>query len=155
DAKDLPVVPLGDSSTLRQGQWILATGHPLGQRMGRPPVLRIGRVLGAPSTAAAPSASEAPRRRRNNQRIITDAPLINGDSGGPLFDLNGRVVGINSMITASGRSMASIHIPANLAKAAIEKAHRGETPDAWSGPPPAFATALSAGQEALGAGNAA
>jgi serine protease Do len=150
NAKDLPVAPLGDSSTLRPGQWILAAGHPLGQRTGRPPVLRIGRVLGQVSA----SASAQPRRRRNSRRITTDAPLINGDSGGPLYDLNGRVVGINSMITA-GRRMESIHSPVNMSKAAIEAARHGETPDTWSGPPSLFAFALSAGQEALTTGDAA
>ena len=45
DAQDLPVAPLGDSSTLRRGQWLLAMGHPLGQKADRPPVLRIGRVI--------------------------------------------------------------------------------------------------------------
>jgi S1-C subfamily serine protease len=116
--KDLTTSPLGDSAALRPGEWVLATGHPLGLHAGRPPVLRIGRVLVGP-------------RRRSGQepkRILTDAPLISGDSGGPLFDLSGRVVGINSMITEGNRWLASIHIPANLPKAVLTQLETGEDP---------------------------
>jgi S1-C subfamily serine protease len=118
DAKDLPTAPIGDSSTLRPGQWVLATGHPLGLHRGRPPVLRIGRVLGGPRR----------RTMREGHRILTDAPLISGDSGGPLFDLNGRIVGIHSMITEGDRWMASIHVPVNLAKVVLSQLERGEEP---------------------------
>jgi serine protease Do len=141
NGKDLPAAPVGDSSTLQRGQWVLAAGHPLGPRFARPPVLRIGRVMGSGSLAAA---------ARSNRRLATDAPLIIGDSGGPLFDLNGRVVGIHSMVTASGR-MASIHSPVNYAKTAIQRARGGQTPDAtsWDGPPFPFPAMIQQGQDAL------
>ncbi len=140
----LPTAPLGDSSTLRRGEWVLATGHPLGQHEGRPPVLRIGRVL----------RGFGGRFGRDSRSIQTDAPIISGDSGGPLFDLNGRVVGINSMITTGDRRMFSIHVPVNLAKSAVAKSLHGEEPDSWDGPPAAFLSDLREGQAALVAGDA-
>lgn len=143
NAKNLPTVPIGDSATLRSGQWIVATGHPLGRRPGRPPVLRLGRVF---------TTSEMETTRRDRQRIATDATLLNGDSGGPLFDLNGRVVGIHSMITG-GRFQASIHIPVNLSKDAIERVRAGSAPLTWEGPSSTFKAAFSAGQESFQAGD--
>jgi serine protease Do len=144
DASGLTASPLGDSSTLRSGEWVLATGHPLGQHAGRPPVLRIGRVLRAGMG----------RFGRQSRSISTDAPIISGDSGGPLFDLNGRIVGINSMITTGDRRMMSIHVPVNLAKAAVASVTRGETPDSWDGPPAAFLTSFRQGEAALESGDA-
>jgi S1-C subfamily serine protease len=121
DAQDLTVAPLGDSAALRPGEWVIATGHPLGLHEGRPPLLRIGRVLGGPRRNPA----------RESRRILTDTPLISGDSGGPLFDLTGHVVGINSMITDGGRALGSIHVPANLPKAVLTQLENGDevTPD--------------------------
>ncbi len=139
EAQDLPVAPLGDSSTLRRGQWLLAMGHPLGQMKDRPPVLRIGRIISLMRS----------RDESEPVRVSTDAPLISGDSGGPLFDLNGRVVGINSMITSAGRRMASIHVPVNLAKAAVEAAKKGEETRTWSGPSAAYRDALTEAGAAL------
>ena len=144
-ATDLPTVPLGDSSMLRRGEWILATGHPLGQHVGRPPVLRIGRVLTA----------RRGRQGREPRSITTDAPIISGDSGGPLFDLNGRVVGINSMVTSGEGPNISIHIPINLGKVAIAQAQKGDKPDSWNGPPAALARALYDTQSALLSGDTA
>jgi serine protease Do len=139
EGEDLPVAPIGDSAVLNRGQWILATGHPLGRKDGRPPVLRIGRV--SPSWRRGSVGEPA--------RIVTDAPLISGDSGGPLFDLSGRVVGINSMITTGERRMASIHVPVNLAKAALAAAKQGESIESWAGPPPSFSESMRAARAAL------
>ncbi len=145
DITGLPTSPVGDSSTLRRGEWVLATGHPLGQHEGRPPVLRIGRVLRVGGG----------RFGRETRSVTTDAPIISGDSGGPLFDLSGRVVGINSMITTGDRRMTSIHIPINLAKAAVARSLHGDEPDSWDGPPAAFLSDLREGQAALQSGDTA
>ncbi len=118
DAKDLPAAQLGDSAALRRGEWILATGHPLGVKTGRPPVLRIGRVL----------RLDQGHDGREPHLITTDAPLISGDSGGPLFDLTGRVVGIHSMISDGGRRMVSLHVPINLAKRVLAQMKQGDNP---------------------------
>jgi serine protease Do len=116
-ATALPASPIGDSSTLRPGQWVVATGHPLGLHPGRPPVVRIGRVLGYPER----------EKNRTASKVITDAPLISGDSGGPLFDLNGRVVGINVMIGGGRKDGISMHTLINLPKYVLENLKKGET----------------------------
>jgi serine protease Do len=86
---------MGKSSDLNIGQWCLATGHPGGFERGRPPVLRLGRVLAIDENSA----------------ITTDCTLIGGDSGGPLFDVEGNVIGIHSRI--GGPLNVNLHVPIN------------------------------------------
>jgi serine protease Do len=74
--------PIGTSGNLQPGQWVFALGHPLGLQPGRPAVLRIGRLL-----------------PRFDRFLRSDCTLVAGDSGGPLFDLEGNVVGIHSRIS--------------------------------------------------------
>jgi serine protease Do len=94
-----PFVPLGTvARNIVTNQWVVAMGHPGGYRPGRPPVVRVGRVL-----------KVQVNRQQEPQYIQTDCPLINGDSGGPLFDLDGRLVGINSRIGVDTR--ANLHVP--------------------------------------------
>jgi serine protease Do len=76
-----PHVEMGKSGELKKGQWCIAIGHPGGYRPGRSPVVRLGRIL------------------NTRQRLVqTDCTLVSGDSGGPLFDLDGKVIGIHSHI---------------------------------------------------------
>jgi serine protease Do len=87
-----PFAPMGASSDLKPGQWCIAMGHPNGYKRGRTPVVRLGRVLSV-----------------TDRFIQTDCALVGGDSGGPLFDLKGRVIGIHSRI---GNSLAAnLHVP--------------------------------------------
>jgi serine protease Do len=91
---DFPYVGTGRSADLKKGQWVIALGHPGGYQKGRPPVVRVGRVLEATA-----------------RLLRTDCTLVGGDSGGPLFDMNGKVVGIHSRI---GPSITyNIHVPAD------------------------------------------
>ncbi|HZZ71004.1 MAG TPA: S1C family serine protease [Pirellulales bacterium] len=92
DPGDYPHVEMGKSSELKPGDWIIVTGHPGGYRSGRPPVVRLGRLI-----------------QNRNGTMQTDAPLVGGDSGGPVFDLDGKVVGINSRI--SGPLTTNFHVP--------------------------------------------
>lgn len=81
--KKVPFAQLGDSEKVKNGHWLIAMGHPLGVEKGRDGVVRCGRVLLA----------------KNRQGFITmDTPVIHGDSGGPVFDLSGKQVGINQSI---------------------------------------------------------
>lgn len=144
-AKDLPSVPIGDSGTLRRGEWVLATGHPLGEHRDRPPVLRVGRVL---------RLMEG-RGEGEYRGIMTDAPIISGDSGGPLIDLTGRLVAIHSMITQGGRRMASIHVPVNPARLPLRRARMGEEPGSWDARPAGLTRALREADVALDGGDAA
>jgi len=130
---ELPAAPIGDSSTLREGEWVIATGHPLGRHAGRPPVVRVGRVLGFRSRM----------HDSMNTQVTTDAPLISGDSGGPLFDLTGRIVGINAEITGIRREGVSFHTLINLAKRGIDAMKKGEVLTAPAPPPAAFSHAMS------------
>jgi S1-C subfamily serine protease len=84
---------MGASSDLRPGQWCLATGHPGGFQSARTPVVRVGRILAVdPETA-----------------ITTDCTLVGGDSGGPLFSMNGEVIGVHSRI--GGPLTLNLHVP--------------------------------------------
>lgn len=79
---DWPFVEMGSSDYLKLGDWVIAMGHPGGYSYERRPPVRLGRVW----------------RRDLDGALFTSCPLIGGDSGGPLFDLEGRVVGIHSSI---------------------------------------------------------
>ena len=81
DTSTLPVAEVGDSESLKKGQWVVSIGHPGGFQRERTPVVRVGRI-----------------HERNKKVLRTDCTLVGGDSGGPLFDLEGRVVGIHSRI---------------------------------------------------------
>ena len=116
DAQNLPIVTLGDSASLQVGQWVLAIGAPMGlERTATQGIISaLGRAL--------PNDSYVPF-------IQTDVPINPGNSGGPLFDLDGRVVGINSQIVSkSGGYMGlSFAIPINtavvVAKQILEQGH--------------------------------
>ena len=80
------------SAGLRPGHWCLSLGHPGGYQTGRAPVVRLGRLVEA-----------------NSKMLRSDCTLVGGDSGGPLFDMHGGIIGIHSRI---GGSIASnIHVP--------------------------------------------
>jgi serine protease Do len=105
----LPYARFGDSATTRVGDWVVAIGNPFG--------------LGGTATAGIVSA-----RGRDIQSgpfddfLQIDAPINRGNSGGPLFDLSGRVIGINTAIyTPNGGSVGiGFAIPANLAQPVID-----------------------------------
>lgn len=97
DQGDWPHCELASSRVLKQGQWVLATGHPGGYMPDRKPVVRVGRILAS---------------RRGV--VVTDCTLVGGDSGGPLFDMNGKVVGIHSRI--GGSLTANMHVPVDAFK---------------------------------------
>jgi serine protease Do len=80
DEAGWPFVPLADKD-VELGEWVVALGQPNGFVVGRTPPVRLGRVL-----------------RSRDDMLGTDATLVGGDSGGPLFNLRGEVVGIHSRI---------------------------------------------------------
>jgi serine protease Do len=81
-----PYAEVAPSKEVKGGQWVIAVGHPGGFKKDRPPVVRVGRV----GRAAMPSDGSS--------FMQTDCTLVGGDSGGPLFDMRGRVIGIHSRI---------------------------------------------------------
>jgi serine protease Do len=106
EAKNLPVLPLGDSGTLEVGEWVLALGNPFG--------------LSHTLTAGIISALGRSRIGIADYEdfIQTDAAINPGNSGGPLINLEGRVIGINTAIfSQSGGYMGiGFAIPINLVK---------------------------------------
>ena len=103
--KQLPAVSFGDSDKERVGDWLLAIGNPFG--------------LGGSVTAGIVSARGRDIRQGPYDDFLqTDAAINRGNSGGPLFNMNGEVVGINTAIySPSGRSIGiGFAIPANMAR---------------------------------------
>ena len=113
EAEDLPAVQLGRSDELEVGEWVLAIGSPFG--------------FDYSVTAGIVSAKGRSLPNENNENYVpfiqTDVAINPGNSGGPLFDLDGRVVGINSQIyTRSGGFMGvSFAIPIDVAMGVVEQ----------------------------------
>ncbi|MFI5327156.1 MAG: S1C family serine protease [Candidatus Rokuibacteriota bacterium] len=120
DAKGLPVAPLGDSNRTRVGEFVLALGHPFGLEQ----TVSFGIVSrkGAPIQVAAPGF----------EFIQTDAAVNPGNSGGPLVNMAGEVVGVNSMAAVNGT--IGFAIPVNLVKALLPQlAEKGKVEWGWLG----------------------
>lgn len=102
-----PHAELGDMSEIKAGTWVVAMGHPGGFDKERSVVARLGRVY-----------------RVRSSVIQTDCTIIGGDSGGPLFDLDGKVIGIHSRISNSLRQ--NFHVPVSIYEADWDKLVAGE-----------------------------
>lgn len=121
--KPLPHVELGDRSRLRVGDWVIAIGNPFG--------------LGGTVTAGIVSALNRDIYAGNYDDFIqTDAAINRGNSGGPLFNLDGEVVGVNSaIISPSGASVGiGFAVPASTVKPIVAQIlEYGETRRGWIG----------------------
>ena len=115
DAKNLPTVRIGDSNTLKPGQWVVAIGSPFGLDHS------VTAGIVSATGRANPYADQ-----RYVPFIQTDVAINQGNSGGPLLNTRGEVVGINSQIfSASGGYMGiSFAIPIDLAVSAAEQIKR-------------------------------
>ena len=85
-------MPIGDIDQQNPGDWVLALGHPGGFDLKRSLVVRLGRII-----------------RIADRALQTDCTISPGDSGGPLFDMSGRVIGIHTAIAASLAD--NFHVP--------------------------------------------
>jgi len=104
-----PFVEINRDGDFSRGDWVVSLGHSGGFELGRNPPVRSGRILG-----------------RSRSQVLTDAVLIGGDSGGPLFDLDGKVIGIHSSI---GDSIAeNRHVTMNVFVRDWDRLKRG---DSW------------------------
>ena len=121
--KALKAVPFGDSNAMRVGDWVLAIGNPFG--------------LGGTVTAGIVSAFGRDINSGPYDNFIqTDAAINRGNSGGPLFNMKGEVIGINTaIISPSGGSIGiGFSIPADLAQNVIAQLREfGETRRGWLG----------------------
>jgi len=123
ESQNLVALEFGDSDELQVGQWVMAIGNPFG--------------LGGTVTAGIVSAKNRDIRSGPYDNFIqTDAAINRGNSGGPLFNTNGKVVGINSAIisTTGGSVGIGFAIPSKTATSVIEQLiEYGETRRGWLG----------------------
>ena len=107
DEGKYPFVLTGQSNGLQRNQWTVALGHSGGFDPTRKPPVRLGRVLA------------------NTDFVVTDTAVVGGDSGGPLFDVEGRVIGIHSNI---GMTLSeNRHVPIQVYLSQWEKLKEGKT----------------------------
>ncbi len=92
---EFPFVEVADSGELKLGEWCLSLGFAFSYQRGKNPASRLGRVL-----------------RNTSRTIVSDCTIMGGDSGGPLFNLDGKVIGIHSRVSNSLNQ--NFHIPVNL-----------------------------------------
>lgn len=92
---NLPIIPLGDSTKLVVGQWVVAIGNALALQGG--PTVTAGVVSALGRTVQEPPSSNGQAGPFLFDVIQTDAPINPGNSGGPLVNLQGQVVGINTL----------------------------------------------------------
>lgn len=117
EATNLPFVRFGDSTRARVGDWVIAIGNPFG--------------LGGTVTAGIVSALHRNINSGLYDRYIqTDASINMGNSGGPMFDLNGNVIGINTaLISPTGGNVGlGFAIPAEQARPVIDALRKGQRP---------------------------
>ncbi|MGK2908585.1 MAG: Do family serine endopeptidase [Sphingobium sp.] len=113
--KALPFVKFGDSTKARVGDWVIAIGNPFG--------------LGGTVTAGIISAVHRNTGGGSDRFLQTDASINQGNSGGPMFDMNGNVIGINSQILSpsGGNVGIGFAIPSEQATPVIETLRKGQS----------------------------
>ncbi len=126
DGSDLPMVEIADDDALEVGEWVLAIGSPFG--------------LDYSVSAGIISAKGRSLPTRENENYVpfiqSDVAINPGNSGGPLFNLKGKVVGVNSQIfTRSGGSIGlSFAVPAPVARNVVEQLkEKGRVTRGWLG----------------------
>ena len=107
DGKEWPHATIGTSNKLAAGMWCIATGHPSGFDQERGAVTRVGRISGV-----------------NRLALKTDCALVGGDSGGPLFDLAGQLIGIHSRIGNDVEE--NLHVPIDNYSKSWKRLEAGE-----------------------------
>ncbi len=124
-ADNLPAATLGDSDSLKIGQWVEAIGNPFGYLIHNPePTVTVGVI-----SALHRNLPKASRRDRDYSDLIqTDAAINPGNSGGPLVNLKGEIIGINVAIfsTTGGYQGVGFAIPSNVAKKAVSRLIQGK-----------------------------
>lgn len=121
--KPLPFVQFGNSDSHRVGDWVLAIGNPFGLS---------GTVTAGIISSRGRNIDQGPY----DDFIQTDAPINKGNSGGPLFDMNGQVIGVNTAIySPSGGSVGiGFAIPSNEARNVVEQLRKtGKVSRGWLG----------------------
>ncbi len=118
DGKDLPMVTLGDSDSLQLGQTVIAIGNALGDY---PNTVTQGVISGIHRTITAGDGRGSAETIQD--ALQTDAAINRGNSGGPLLNLAGQVIGINTAIDEQGQ-LVGFAIPINTVKQVIESVEK-------------------------------
>jgi serine protease Do len=108
---DLPFAPISQGPPLIDGEWVITTGQPGGIVSDRAPPVRLGRVLA-----------------QFDDMVCTDCKLVGGDSGGPLFNMRGEVVGVHSSI--GPLVTHNFHVPATAFRKSWDRLLASEV---WGG----------------------
>ena len=138
EAQDLPAAAVGDSAQLRVGELVFAVGHPWGQ----PWVVTAGIVSGLGEVPVRGASDTGAAKERMAQYVRSDVRLAPGNSGGPLLNARGEVVGINAMIF--GGDLA-VSIPSHVASEWTVAPTRGRSYLGASVAPAAFPESLRKG----------
>lgn len=131
----LPSARLGDSDTSRPGEWVIAIGNPYGQEFEH--TVTVG-VLSAKGREITIQDPEARRPRVYSNLMQTDAAINRGNSGGPLLNIQGEVIGINTAVHLGAQGIG-FAIPINVAKEVLQElietgeVYRPVPPRAWLG----------------------
>jgi Do/DeqQ family serine protease len=126
EGDNLPTLPIGDSDELRVGDWAVAIGNPLGQLRGS---VTVG-IISAQGRSDLNIWGGTPAYQ---DFIQTDASINFGNSGGPLCNIRGQAIGINTAINPSGQGIG-FAIPINLARHVAEQLiTHGQVTRAWMG----------------------
>jgi len=122
DADDLPAVAMGNSDNVRVGEWVLAIGNPLGREYSFTVTAGIVSGRGRRLDNLRPQA-EAGGDWSIHDFIQTDAAINRGNSGGPLVNIRGEVIGVNSAIASETGFYAGygFAIPMNLARSVADQ----------------------------------
>ncbi|MCX6356771.1 MAG: trypsin-like peptidase domain-containing protein [Candidatus Aureabacteria bacterium] len=102
-ATEMPVAPLGESAGLQVGQWVCAFGNPFGTAsMSAQPSVSAGVISALKRNVRVEGGGT------HSELIQTDAAINNGNNGGPLVDLGGRVIGLNTLILSSSGASTGV-----------------------------------------------
>ena len=126
EAKDLKPITIGNSDDLRVGEWVIAIGSPLGEKLARTVTQGIVSAKGRANVGLADY----------EDFIQTDAAINPGNSGGPLVNINGELVGINTAIASrtGGFQGIGFAVPSNMARQIMQSLVRtGKVTRGWLG----------------------
>ena len=122
DGSDLPTIAVGDSNSVKAGQWVMAMGHPWGVIDS----ITAGVVIGV--------GADLPEIPTGREWIALNLHLRPGHSGGPLVDIDGNLIGVNTMITGPEVGFA---IPAHTVKRFLKDKLGDNVADSLQPQPPA------------------
>jgi len=110
DEGPFPAVEVASEGKLELGDWVVSLGHPGGYELGRSPPVRLGRLLSHGSTT-----------------LVSDCIIIGGDSGGPMFNMEGQLIAIHSSIGPTVTSNRHSNLAAVVGKKDWQRMLDGET----------------------------